>query len=305
MERQVTVADRIAFRQSNVISWKGHRSTSIARLTGIMTGMLLLSAGDLGALRAEFTTIINAPPDSIEDLRSIGSNTQLNLYNGAALDDFFTLGDAWESSHHIELNVRGGTIGYSFSTSSPWVTNHDIVVNLFDGVIADSFSASSGSVINIFGGTVGDYLGIGSGAVLNLHGGSTANIGTRSGSQFNIFGGEFRLDGVPFAGLENIGSSIRIDIPEGGVLSGTLADGRPLAISNGRWDYVANGTLTLHAAPVPVPVPRNFQAPGDSLPKGLRGAVAHGLRWRRRTQQLHRQFGQRSYDRRRNSGRAF
>ncbi|QDT74535.1 hypothetical protein I41_37320 [Lacipirellula limnantheis] len=217
--------------------------------------MSFLSAVTFGlkSTHAAFTTIINSPPDAIETLSSIGSGTQLNLYPGAALDRLFRIGAGRQSSDNIEVNLDGGIVLGSLKTSGSWKKNSNVV-------------------INIRGGVVGEYLIADNANVVNVSGGSIRNFYTFDESRLNLFGGDFRVNGTPVAGLNALGSSLSLNLDPGSLLTGTLADGTPVAISGEgiNSDYLVDGTLTLHAAVVPAAVPHTFHAPGGALPHGLR-----------------------------------
>lgn len=104
-----------------------------------------------------FTTIINAPPAAIEDLLSIGSDTQLNLYAGASTRYLFRLGGGFEPSSNIEVNLHGGTVGEFFTTSSGFSETSEVVVNIHSGKVGRFFEANAGSVVNIFGGEISSF----------------------------------------------------------------------------------------------------------------------------------------------------
>ncbi|MEM9660469.1 MAG: hypothetical protein AAF961_19060, partial [Planctomycetota bacterium] len=92
----------------------------------------------------------------------------------------------------------------------------------------------------------------------------------------DLLGGDFRLNGVPVAGLESVGDSVPLDIPDGSTFSGTLADGTPFAIYNAKAipdfiaDVVDDGALTLTAADTPTIDTETIMLPGDSVPRGIR-----------------------------------
>src|SRR6476620_7507854 len=77
--------------------------------------------------RADFTTIINVPPN-ISNNQSIGSNTQLNV-------------------------TAGGSVGRFFRSGNPNGTSTNIEVNVLGGFVADNFDAYAGSTVNLFGGS--------------------------------------------------------------------------------------------------------------------------------------------------------
>jgi hypothetical protein len=215
-------------------------------------GTLIVLGPGASLAHAAFTTVINAPPASTEGLDSIGSNTQLNLYEGASLSRL-SLGNIFHPTSNIEVNVYGGTIGDSFYTGQWNSTASDVVINIFGGEIGRRFGIAPGVVANWSGGSLGP------------------EISTRPGSQLNISGGDYRLDGIPIAGLLTTGDSVALNLPAKSVLTGTLTDGTPFAISNQSWqDYITDGTLTLHTAPIPAAIPTAFHSPRDPVPRGLR-----------------------------------
>ena len=112
--------------------------------------------------------------------------------------------------------------------------------------------AYAGSELSVSGGFWGD------------------NFDADASSSVHIYGGEFRIDGVPIAGLETGGSFVAVNVPAGAVLSGTLADGTSVAYSSQNFDTFADGTLTLRAAALPPPGPTTYQVPADAAPTGLR-----------------------------------
>ena len=106
---------------------------------------------------------------------------------------------------------------------------------------------------------------------MNISGGAIRNdFAANSGSAVHLFGGEFRLDGVPIAGLGTVGNTVAINIPSGSQLSGTLADGTPIAFTFKLGDFINNGTLSLHAAALPAVGPATVNVPATAAPLGIR-----------------------------------
>ena len=91
----------------------------------------------------------------------------------------------------------------------------------------------------------------------------------RSGGQIYIIGNDFRLDGHPIAGLNNIGDTLPLDISSK-MLTGILTDGTPFAMGYGEGDYFDANTITLRLAPVPPVVPRQILASAEPVPFGIR-----------------------------------
>jgi hypothetical protein len=59
--------------------------------------------------QAQFTTIYNVPPDVAPS--SIGTDTQLNLFEGGWVGSFFRAGASDGTSTNVEVNVFGGFFG--------------------------------------------------------------------------------------------------------------------------------------------------------------------------------------------------
>jgi hypothetical protein len=178
--------------------------------------------------------------------------------------------------------VDGGVIGDGFEAAGASVT-------LIDGGIGELSTIYRGTTMQVLGGTVGSNLEAAPGSRLEVSGGHIGHIfvahpeseviysgGTfghwvsaQEGSSFTIAGGEFKINGVPIAALSAPGSERQIDLPDYGVLSGTLENGTPFAFASGE-HWFAPGTLTLQAATVPAAGPMVIRLPSDPVPLGLR-----------------------------------
>jgi hypothetical protein len=117
---------------------------------------------------AQFTTILNVPPDTAPS--SVGSNTQLNLYDTGVIGNDFVAGAADGSSTNVEVNVYGGVVGQAFDG------NPGSVVNISGGTFGDFFRTAdsdsariSGAEFRIDGIEVPGLGGIGSTVTLTLH----------------------------------------------------------------------------------------------------------------------------------------
>ena len=138
------------------------------------------------------------------------------------------------------------------------------------GELGGNSEAGPGSRFELRGGTVGSLFVAHPDSQVVYSGGKFANLlSTKSGSTFTIQGAEFRLDGKPITELATVGDVRQIDIPETGVLSGTLRDGATFAFSS-RDRYFAEGTLSLELTEVPAPGPHFISVPNDPAPLGLR-----------------------------------
>jgi hypothetical protein len=277
-----------------------------ARKIAIATILFLALCSILSITPAhgEFTTILNIPPDpNIRNDGVIGSDSQLNLFDGGLIGVRFNAGHQNGTSSNVEVNVFGGFVGDYFSANSGSTVNiyggsglqslrakNGSTVNIISGSVEGLLDALDGSVVNVSGGSVGISSRAFDGSTVNISGGfvdsnfkaldgSTVNIsgGTglhsfsaRAGSAVNVAGGEFRLDGLLIGGLETVGNTLATDLPEGSVLSGTMADGTPYTLTSLDADGFADGTLTLEAAVLPDIGPAVITLPADPLPPGLR-----------------------------------
>ena len=107
----------------------------------------------------------------------------------------------------------------------------------------------SGSEVNITGGAIGDNL-----YTINNH--------------LNITGGDFRLNGVPIAGLGSPGDTLQVNFPFESVFTGILADGTPFhqlvnSQVSGEYSSFSNGTVTLHSVALPAIGPPTISLPTD------------------------------------------
>jgi len=223
---------------------------------------------------AQFTTIINIPPDpNIGDDQSIGSDTQINLANSGAIGKSFEAGAHDGTSTNIEINISGGSIDSNFH-----IFNQS-TVNLSNGSIGNGFRAYPESTVNISGGRVGNSLEAFNASTVNISGGSFGDtFEANSGSTINVSGGEFRLDGESIPGLNTIGDTVSVNLPVLSELTGTLADGTPFALFNRdpliavtrQKDRIDDGVITLKLSALPSIGPANIQIPADPVPLGIR-----------------------------------
>lgn len=223
---------------------------------------------------APAASTINVPPAAPPT--SISAETHLNLFPGGELGDLVRVRTGGE------LNILGGTVGRHLTAEG------GSVVNLSLGQIGGMFDADYKSVVNVSGGTIlGGFRASGK---LNVSGGtltaldvmatgsaeiSGGSLGlfieTRGGGgTMKLIGGQFQLDGSPIAGLRSLGDSVVFNPPEGGVLTGVLADGTPFSFSTLDRDTFATDSLTLETVDLPPIGPSHFTATMDRLPRGLR-----------------------------------
>jgi hypothetical protein len=237
--------------------------------------------------------IINVPTD-VAPL-GVHEGQQLNLADGGALADHFSAGRG------SIVNITGGMVGQDFEA-------YQAVVNVSGGQIANAFDAFLGTKLNVSGGTIGASLRVYAGSTVDvsggqvsgiealsgsiidingghigslhgaanskttLSGGFTSGIRTDSSSMLDIFGVDFKLNGLPIAGLTAEGNSVTFVMPTtGGALTATLADGSPLLISSQyQPPYSLGGMVRLiRSTAPPTPSPSLIQISAGQGPFGL------------------------------------
>ncbi len=143
----------------------------------------LYSFFTIGEAYGQFMTVYNVPPD--EAPPSIGSDTQLNLFDGGVVGNDFDAAAFNGTSTNVEVNIFGGSVGRRFDAFT------GSTVNISFGSVGNDFEAFDGSTVNISGGSVGAYFNANLGSVVNIS--SFARVGfgfgANSGSTVNISGG--------------------------------------------------------------------------------------------------------------------
>ncbi len=178
-----------------------------------------------------------------------------------------TVGDAFDALSGSTVNISGGSVGKTFSALA------GSAVNISGGSVGEWFDALDGSTVNIEGGTVGSLFSAGDGSTVNISGGAFSDrFVMYSNATVDISGVDFAINGVPLAGLDNIGDRVGVDLADGQVLSGTFANGTPFAFAPRDIDDIANGTLTLVQTVDPAIGPAVINVPSDPVPSGVRTA---------------------------------
>jgi len=160
---------------------------------------------------------------------------------------------------YSQVDISGGSVGDGLDAFS------GSTVNISGGSVGNGFDAASGSTVNISGGSVGAWFDAFSGSTVNLSGGTVGDeFDAFSGSTVNISGGQFMLDGAGISQLPSGG------LPDGGLFTGTLADGSVFIFAAEALDRLDSGTTTL----VPVTL-----GPADTTPMVVGSGVGpNGLR---------------------------
>ena len=177
---------------------------------------------------------LNVQGGTTSDVETAGGGV-VNISGGDVRNDF----TAFDS----EVNISGGIVGFGFDANSGSVVNISggIVasrfnanfgseVNISGGAVgggdsAQALDANSGSVVNISGGILGNEFNANEGSEVNISGGAVGPFNAASGSDVELFGGEFRLNGEPF-------TDQTITLAEDDVFTGTLSDGSSFIFSS-------------------------------------------------------------------------
>ena len=190
-----------------------------------------------------FLDVINLPgdPDHGDELEFTVNGVQVNIFEGGTVS-----GSAGAGS---EFNLLGGVISTrTFSALS------GSEVNVFEGLVENRFTVF-GADVNVFGGVFQGSFGSVNGEV-NLSGGVfQGNLFVGSGADFNIFGSDFALDGVPITGL-SFGETLEI-VDRDSVLTGIFENGTSFSFDLGERDFSndlvfdASANVTITSVPEP------------------------------------------------------
>lgn len=154
--------------------------------------------------------VVNLTAGAIGQLFTALPGSTVNISGGSVELGFHARGSV--------VNISGGTILSSMSAFE------NSVVNMTGGVMGPDFHVSG--TANISGGLIHSSMLVGAGGKVNVSGGAGFDaFKTREGSHVNLIGRDFKIDGVPIAGLA---SGVATTINDRRVtLSGVFADGSP------------------------------------------------------------------------------
>ncbi len=180
------------------------------------------------------------------------------------------------------VSIDGGSIDRGFEATGAMVTlsagsigeqssiYRGTTLQVLDGEVGSNFEAAPGSRLEIRGGSLGAVFVAHPGSQVVYSGGRIdPYFQVSPDSSFQVEGGDFKINGAPIAALASPGVVQQTDLPEFGVLSGTLSDGSSFAFSSGD-QWFAPGTLTLKATDVLTAGPALIRLPSDPVPRGLR-----------------------------------
>ncbi len=240
-------------------------------LNSITVAMVVLSVSPLRSCGQPFQQVIDVPPDTIPDSAVIDSDTQVNVSAGGIVGSGIQFGKEDGTSTNVEVNITGGSAGNIDA-------NRGSSINIFDGDISQ-IRLYPGTSAHITGGRLGRFdsrLGsiTGEYATAVISGGifSWPFVG-REGVQ--LVGGEFILDGVPFAGGI---LTLTVASTPNSVLTGTLANGSVFIISPSRPDELHGSMISITSLPPIDTTPILIDEATDPIPPGLRAGQSLTLR---------------------------
>jgi hypothetical protein len=210
-----------------------------------------------GTAHAQFTTIINVPPQVAPT--AVDSDTQVNLFDGGAIGERFFVGSANPPKSNIEVNVHGGSVGQLFEAHS------GSTVNVLGGLIGRDFRAFAGSRINVSGGYISPGFVVYNGSVLRINGGFVeSQLSVEHGAQVDISAGEVRsMSSQPTSKVSISGGSINglttsgtVNLTGGAIGALSTFAGGQVTISGG--DFRVNGNVIDGLASIRSSVPFNF-----------------------------------------------
>ena len=95
----------------------------------------------------QFTTVINSPPSIIGESQSIGSDTQLNVFEGGSVGSRFSAGALDVVSNNVEVNVFGGSVGdffYAYPDSQVTISGGEFRL---DGVLVEGLETVGATLV--------------------------------------------------------------------------------------------------------------------------------------------------------------
>jgi hypothetical protein len=223
-----------------------------------------ISGGSVGnGFDANSGSMVNISGGSVgRNMEAFAAN--VNISGGTVSTDFHVFSDSL-------VNVSGGTVSLNFFVGALDGSSTNVRANLSGGVLAGDVEVSGDADFTATGG----YIGIGKSGIdfnalslgLILGGVVDPEFDTFMDSDVRLFGSDFRLDDMPVAAAGQ-----KVNVPPGSILTGILADGTPIMLSDKLDDNIANNTLSLHgAAPPPVGPPVIMVPGGTTPPPGIRG----------------------------------
>lgn len=186
--------------------------------------------------------------------------------------------EAWMSTGST-LNLQGGELGNL--RAQPGSTSNISGGSLFDAFADErsSVNVSSGKISNMYvsgetqisGGVFERLRVTGSFANARISGGVfNQELRVDANGSLTLEGTDFRINGMPVAGLSNVADETQVLIPDFSVLSGVFADGSPFAFVNGNFDRFTQSIKLVQSQAAPAG-PDLVVIPTDTAPNGARG----------------------------------
>ena len=237
-------------------------------------GVVNISGGSVGnGLSAAGTGVVNISGGTVGNLGDFQDGGSLNFSGGSA-------GTGLSLDEGTVANISGGSLG-SFSA------NIDSLVNISGGSVGN-FSSNDGSVVNISGGSIVEFANVGDRGVVNISGGTFGVGGPAfnalfgfdafAGSEINLFGSDFVLDGVL---LDNLVIDEAFTILDRDViLSGLLAGGSAFSFDLSSTSDFLNNSVSFFDpdATLTVTLASSVPEPGSLMLLGLGGVALLGRR---------------------------
>jgi hypothetical protein len=162
-------------------------------------------------------------------------------------------------------NIHGGVLYTMYADDGSTVNVHG----------GERVEVSSGGKVNIFGGNV--RLSVGDGEALIAGGTFYEDFQVAGSSALTIQGSDFRLNGIPLGGLQNLGDVVNVgNVKPQDVLSGVLSDGTPFALSPQEADDLPI-VFQVRRGPDLAPGPAVINVPSVPAPLGVRSGQTLNL----------------------------
>ena len=196
-------------------------------------------------------------------MESFGAD--VNISGGSLGNDFHILSDSL-------VNITGGRVGFFMHVGALDASSSNVVVNVSGGVVDGGVEVNKGATFTATGGLIAAgfstfginfnpfAVGVIQGSVIDY------DFDTATDSDVRLYGGDFYIDDTPVAA-----GGQKISIPAGSVLTGILANGTPIMLSDKLQDDTAPQTISLHPATLPSIGQTQYVVPTDVAPPSIRG----------------------------------
>jgi hypothetical protein len=190
------------------------------------------------------------------------------------------LSSGFEALAGTTVNISSGEVESNFTARAG---SH---VSVSEGSININFNIYQGATADISGGSLRE-LEVQSGGLANVSGGNLDSVSTTNAAQLHISGGsfgdgiyihgssisslsgtQFKVGGVPIAGLNAPGNEVFFVLPGNQLFTGIFEDGTPFAFQTLEGDTINNVKL-IRSGDLPNPSP-SVVVPGDAIGGGLR-----------------------------------